>query len=74
MQRWRLTLVFAALAGLAIAGVLSGRLALALPLAGLKAVLIGAELMELRLAHRLHLVAYAAWALATALGLALWLA
>lgn len=74
MERWRLTLVFASLWALAIAGAMSGRFALALPLAGLKAVLVGAELMELRLAHRLHLVAYAAWALATALALTLWLA
>jgi hypothetical protein len=58
----------------AVAAALDGRLVLALPLAGLKSVLIGAELMELRLAHRLHLAVYAGWALALAAGLTFWLA
>lgn len=74
MAGWRLRVVFLSLVALAVVGAVSGRLALALPLAGLKAVLVGSELMELRLAHRLHLAVYAVWAVAAALALSLWLA
>ena len=46
------------LVGLAIASVMSGKLVVALGLACVKAALVGAEYMELRLAHRLHAAAF----------------
>lgn len=49
-----------ALVGLAVASVRAGRLDVALGLAGVKALVVGLEFMELRQAARLHA---AAWAL-----------
>ncbi len=47
------------LVGLAVGAVVSGRPAVALTLAGVKAALVGAEFMELRHANRLHAAAFA---------------
>lgn len=55
--------VYVVLVVLAIGAVVSGELAVALALGGAKALLVGAEYMELRQAHRAH-------ALGVALGLA----
>lgn len=65
--------VYVTLVGLALASVASGRFAIAIALAGAKALLVGLEYMELRHAHRAHLAVFAAWAvvLVTALSVAL---
>ena len=47
------------LVGLAIGAGLSGEFALALALGGVKALLVGAQYMELRWAHRAHARAFA---------------
>ncbi len=73
MDRFRRLLVFVLLVALAAASVALGSLPLALLLAGLKAAAVGSEYMELRHAHRLHLVGYLGWValLVAALSLAL---
>lgn len=58
--------VYVALVALAIGSVASGRFAVAIALAAAKALLVGLEYMELRHAHRAHLVAFAAWAVLVA--------
>lgn len=57
------------LLGLSTASVLRGQLADALLLAGLKALLVGWEFMELRTASRLHTAAYALYVFACVGGL-----
>ncbi|MDQ3033184.1 MAG: hypothetical protein M3Y87_12265 [Myxococcota bacterium] len=52
-------LVYLALLGLALSAALSGQLALALALGGAKALLVGAEFMELRRADRRHALGFA---------------
>jgi hypothetical protein len=56
-------LVWVLLIVLALASVIAGRLEVALALAGVKALLVGAQFMELRHAHRAHAAAFAAWVL-----------
>jgi hypothetical protein len=53
------------------AAVWDGRLGVALGLGALKALLVGAEFMELRHAHRLHAAAFAAFVVAVAVGVGL---
>jgi len=52
--------VYLALLALALGAVLTGELRVALALAGTKALLVGAEYMELRSAARLHALGFAA--------------
>ncbi|MDP1920560.1 MAG: hypothetical protein Q8L14_30235 [Myxococcales bacterium] len=52
---------WAVLVGLSMASVGSGRLQVALVLAGLKALAVGIEFMELREAARLHALGFAAF-------------
>lgn len=56
--------IYLALVGLTLGAALSGRFAIALAIAGAKALLVGLEYMELRHAHRAHAVAFVLWALA----------
>lgn len=51
--------VWMSLVTLAIAAVVSGQLAIALALAGVKALLVGFQYMELRWAHRAHAASFA---------------
>ncbi len=53
--------VYVVLVALALASVVSGKIALALAIAGLKTLLVGLEYMELRHAHRAHLAAFVGW-------------
>jgi len=66
--------VYAALVALALGSVASGRFAIALALAGLKALMVGLEYMELRHAHRAHLAAFAGWVLTVVVALGITLA
>lgn len=50
---------WALLVGLSLASVASGRLQVALVLAGLKALTVGLEFMELRVAARVHALGFA---------------
>lgn len=52
--------VYLVLVGLAVASVASGWVVVALALAGVKAVLVGLEYMELRHAHPAHAVGFVA--------------
>ena len=61
--------VYVTLMALAIAAATTGSLSLALGLGGVKAVLVGADFMELRHAARPHAVAYVAVIAALVLGL-----
>jgi len=47
------------LVGLAIGAVVSGNIAVALAIAGTKTLLVGAQYMELRWAHRAHAAGFA---------------
>lgn len=63
--------VFVLCLGLVAASLALGDLRIALALAGVKAVLVGFELMELRHASRLHLSGFAAFFVVLVAGLAL---
>ena len=59
------------LVGLAIGAVVSGHFAVALLIAGTKTLLVGAQYMELRWAHRAHAAAFASAVIALVLVLRL---
>jgi hypothetical protein len=63
--------VYIALVGLALLASISGQLALALGLGGIKACLVGSEYMELRWAHPAHRFGFAAGIGALVLALSL---
>lgn len=52
-------IVWVSLVTLAVVAVWSGHLAIALALAGVKALLVGFQYMELRWAHRAHAASFA---------------
>lgn len=60
--------VLAVLLALAVLTLLGGHLSLAMALAALKVLIVGASFMELREAHRAHLAVFAGWAIVVALG------
>lgn len=63
--------VFVALVALALLAAFTGRWAIALGVAALKSLLVAAEYMELRLAHRAHGAAFGLCVVA--LSLSLWI-